>query len=127
MHMISALLTGEVGRQVAAKPFDNWNCVTRLLIGLSMIAVWSAPPNTCPAPCHTYLDCESCARSDGGGDGGPALCYWSSRLNMVSFPFKLAGFVKFFTYPLLLFSISSSMIFNLFSANRDFCQICKLT
>ncbi|KAF6034616.1 hypothetical protein EB796_007071 [Bugula neritina] len=74
--------SSEVGRQVSATPFPYWNCVTKLLINLSAIPVWSAPPATCPAPCQSFTSCSSCLNSDGGGSGSLASCYWSERLGM---------------------------------------------
>ena len=78
------IFPGEVGRQVSQAPFDSWNCVTGLLINLSTIPVWSAPPSVCPAPCQAHTTCTSCLKSEGGGSGGLAACYWSNRLNSVS-------------------------------------------
>jgi len=76
-------IAGEVGRQVQYQPFDNWNCVTKLLLTLSQVQVWSAPPARCPVPCQLLSTCSECLQADGGGSGGPARCYWSVPYNQV--------------------------------------------
>uniref|UniRef100_A0A0K2SV94 Multiple epidermal growth factor-like domains protein 8 n=1 Tax=Lepeophtheirus salmonis TaxID=72036 RepID=A0A0K2SV94_LEPSM len=75
--------SGEQKRKVNESPIYDWNCEQKRVIDHGLIFLkeqQNDDPESCPAPCDSYHDCNKCLSST-GAEGGWSECRWSIKLN----------------------------------------------